>query len=132
MDKPFWRDVDNYIRNSPINGMDKLKTPLLVAFGDKDGAVDFSQGVEMYNAARRAEKDNFVMLVYPGENHGLAQEENMVDYHYRIIEWLAHYLKGDKAPKWITDGQTWLERKAELETRKKARKVAEKPPVKEP
>jgi dipeptidyl aminopeptidase/acylaminoacyl peptidase len=131
MDKPFWRDVDNYIRNSPINGMDKLKTPLLVAFGDKDGAVDFSQGVEMYNAARRAEKDNFVMLVYPGENHGLAREENMVDYHYRIREWLAHYLKGDKAPKWITDGQTHLERKAELEARKKARKVEVKPPAKE-
>jgi dipeptidyl aminopeptidase/acylaminoacyl peptidase len=132
MDKPFWRDVDNYIRNSPINGMDQLKTPLLVAFGDKDGAVDFSQGVEMYNAARRAEKDNFVMLVYPGENHGLARQENMVDYHYRIREWLAHYLKGEKAPKWITDGQTFLERKAELETRKKAREGGGKPAPKEP
>lgn len=76
--------------NSPINGMDNLKTPLLVAFGDKDGAVDFSQGVELYNAARRAEKDNFVMLVYPGENHGLRREENMVDYHHRILERLAH------------------------------------------
>jgi dipeptidyl aminopeptidase/acylaminoacyl peptidase len=127
MDKPFWRDVDNYIRNSPINGMDKLKTPLLVAFGDKDGAVDFSQGVELYNAARRAEKENFVMLVYPGENHGLAREENMVDYHYRILEWLAHYLKSEKAPRWITEGQTYLERKAELESRKKARGGEGKP-----
>jgi acetyl esterase/lipase len=126
MDKPFWRDVDNYIRNSPINGMDQLETPLLVAFGDKDGAVDFSQGVELYNAARRAEKDNFVMLVYPGENHGLSRQENMVDYHYRIREWLAHYLKGAEAPKWITEGQPFLERKAELEARKKSRGSAGK------
>jgi Prolyl oligopeptidase family len=92
-----------------------------VAFGDKDGAVDFSQGVELYNAARRAEKDNFVMLVYPGENHGLRREENMVDYHHRILEWLAHYLKGAEAPRWIAEGQTYLERKAELDARKKAR-----------
>ena len=39
--KPFWRDADNFIRSSPIHGMDDLDTPLLVAFGDKDGAVDF-------------------------------------------------------------------------------------------
>ncbi|MGD7652658.1 MAG: S9 family peptidase, partial [Verrucomicrobiales bacterium] len=119
MDKPFWRDVDNYIRNSPIHGMDNLDTPLLVAFGDKDGAVDFSQGVEMYNAARRAGKDDFVMLVYPGENHNLRREENQVDYHYRILEWLGHYLKDEKAPKWITEGKSYLERKDELEAKRK-------------
>ena len=39
MDVPFWRDVDNYVRNSPIHGIDQLSTPLLMTFGDKDGAV---------------------------------------------------------------------------------------------
>jgi len=119
MNKPFWTDQKNYAKNSPIYGMDRLQTPLLVAFGDKDGAVDFSQGVEMYNAARLAKKKNFVMLVYPGENHGLRRPENQVDYHYRILEWLAHYLKDKKAPKWITEGQSYLERKEELEEKDK-------------
>ncbi len=51
MDRPFWQDVNTYIKNSPVFQIDKLKTPLLVTFGDEDGAVDWNQGVELYNAA---------------------------------------------------------------------------------
>ncbi|MGP0069444.1 MAG: S9 family peptidase [Isosphaeraceae bacterium] len=118
MDRPFWQDVDTYIKNSPIFQIDKLKTPLLVTFGDEDGAVDWNQGVELYNAARLASKP-VVMLVYPGENHGLAKKPNQVDYHYRILEWFGHYLKGDKAPRWITEGQSHLDRQKELDALKK-------------
>ena len=91
----------------------------MIAFGDKDGAVDWGQGVQMYNAARWAEKEDLVMLVYPGENHGLRKEENMVDYHYRVREWFAHHVKGDEAGKWITDGKSFLEREKEKEELKK-------------
>lgn len=118
MDQPFWNDVDTYIANSPIFGIENLKNPLLVAFGDDDGAVDFNQGVEMYNAARLAQVP-FVMLVYPGENHGLRQEPNQVDYHYRILEWFDSHLKGDEAPTWITEGQSWIDRQDEIEADKK-------------
>ena len=55
-----------------------VKTPLLMTFGDKDGAVDWGQGVQMYNAARWAGKEDLVMLVYPGENHSLRQIENLL------------------------------------------------------
>ncbi len=114
MNRPFWQDTETYIKNSPIFSIDQMKTPLLIAFGDKDGAVDFNQGVELYNAARLAGKQ-FVMLVYPGENHGLAKKENQVDYHYRIREWFGHYLRGDEPAKWITDGQKHLDRQKEIE-----------------
>ena len=115
MDKPFWQDPENYIRNSPIHGLDDLNTPLLIAFGDRDGAVDWGQGVQMYNAARWAGKDNLVMLVYPGENHSLRRDENMVDYHYRVREWFDAHVKGQDAPKWITEGKSFLERQEEKE-----------------
>ncbi|MFT6862023.1 MAG: dipeptidyl aminopeptidase/acylaminoacyl peptidase [Akkermansiaceae bacterium] len=118
MNTPFWRDVETYVRNSPIHGLDTLNTPLLIAFGDKDGAVDWGQGVQMYNAARWAKKDNMVMLVYPGENHGLRKPENRVDYHYRVLEWFQTHVKGDKAPKWITEGKSYLERQREKEDTK--------------
>lgn len=121
MDKPFWRDVDNYVRNSPIHGLDNLNTPLLMAFGDKDGAVDWGQGVQMYNAARWAGKEDVVMLVYPGENHSLAKEENQVDYHHRILEWFGHYLKDEEAKKWITEGKSFLDRQKELEAKKESK-----------
>jgi dipeptidyl aminopeptidase/acylaminoacyl peptidase len=118
MDRPFWQDVDTYIKNSPIFQIDKLKTPLLVTFGDEDGAVNWNQGVELYNAARLVGKP-VVMLVYPGENHGLAKKPNQVDYHYRILDWFGHYLKGEKAPRWMTEGQSHLERQKELDALKK-------------
>ncbi len=113
MDRPFWQDVDTYIANSPIFSIDDMETPLMIAFGTEDGAVDFNQGVEMYNAARLAGKQ-FVMLVYPGENHGLRKKENQVDYHYRILEWFGHYLRGDDADEWVTEGQSWLDRQKEI------------------
>ena len=72
----------------------------------------------MYNAARLAQKP-VVMLVYPGENHGLRKKPNQVDYHYRILEWFGHYLKGDPAPKWLRDGQSFLDRQKEIKAFKK-------------
>ncbi|MFT6242223.1 MAG: dipeptidyl aminopeptidase/acylaminoacyl peptidase [Akkermansiaceae bacterium] len=127
MNKPFWRDVDTYVRNSPIHGLDSLNTPLLIAFGDKDGAVDWGQGVQMYNAARWAGKDNMVMLVYPGENHGLRKPENMVDYHYRVLEWFDTHVKGNEAPRWITDGKSYLDREAEKAEKKEDNPTPTKP-----
>ena len=108
MEVPFWEDEDAYRRNSPVFHIENMTTPLLMAQGTEDGAVDFNQGVEFYNAARRANKP-FVFLVYNGENHGFANEANQLDYHRRINEWFGHYLKGEDAPPWIMEGVPYLE-----------------------
>ena len=113
MDVPYWEDRDAYIRNSPAMFVADLETPMLMAFGDDDGTVDFGQGVEFYNYARRARK-NFVMLVYPDEGHSLRQKQNQIDYHHRILQWFGHYLKGEEAPKWMTEGVSYLEREREI------------------
>jgi dipeptidyl aminopeptidase/acylaminoacyl peptidase len=116
MDVPFWEDMDAYVRNSPAAKVNELRTPMLMEFGDADGTVDWHQGVEFYNFARRAGRDDFVMLVYPGEDHGLRKKENQIDYHRRINQWFGHWLKGEPAPRWMTEGVTWLERKAVLDS----------------
>jgi dipeptidyl aminopeptidase/acylaminoacyl peptidase len=103
MEVPPWEDLDSYLANSPVHHIRNMQTPLLMAFGDKDGAVDWQQGIVMYNAARREDKD-FVLLVYPGENHGLAKKPNQIDYHRRSLEWFGHYLKGEPAPDWMVRG----------------------------
>ncbi|MXW10644.1 MAG: S9 family peptidase [Gammaproteobacteria bacterium] len=103
MEVPFWEDPEAHRRNSPIHEVHNLETPLLMAFGDDDGVVDWDQGTEFYNFARRAGKQ-MVLLVYEGEDHGLREEANQKDYHRRILEWFGHYLKGDPAPSWITEG----------------------------
>ena len=110
MQVPWWEDWDSYFNNSPVHHIENLATPLLMMFGTEDGAVEFNQGVEFYNAARRAGK-HMVMLVYEGENHGLAEEPNQLDYQTRILEWFGHYLKGEPAPDWITKGVPYLQQK---------------------
>jgi dipeptidyl aminopeptidase/acylaminoacyl peptidase len=108
MDVPFWVDLQAYIRNSSTLFVNKLETPMLIFFGDKDGTVDFRQGVEMYNYARRAGKQ-LVMLVYAGEDHSAREKPNQIDYHRRILQWFDHYLKGSNAPAWISKGLTVIE-----------------------
>jgi len=116
MDVPPWEDLAAYLRNSPIAKIQDLKSPLLVEAGDADGTVEWHQSMEFYNSARRAGRQDLVMLVYPGEDHGLRKKENQIDYHRRINEWFGHYLKGEPAPSWITSGMSWLERKSRLDS----------------
>ena len=105
MEVPFWEDPEAHRRNSPVHEVHNMETPLLMAFGDEDGVVDWDQGTEFFNFARRAGKQ-MVLLVYEGEDHGFREEANQKDYHRRILEWFGHYLKADPAPAWITDGVT--------------------------
>lgn len=114
---PWWKDWDNYIKNSPIFNLEHMTTPLLVEFGTKDGAVDFNQGVELYNTMRRMQHP-FVMLVYEGENHSLAGKENQIDYANRAFQWHEHYLRGKAAPDWIKKGISYLKRPAAKKIRK--------------
>jgi dipeptidyl aminopeptidase/acylaminoacyl peptidase len=113
MEVPIWEDLQAYIRNSAVFGVSTMKTPLLVAFGDNDGTVHWHQGVELYNIARRAQKD-VVMLVYGGEDHSNRRKPNQIDYHQRIVQWFGHYLKNEPAQPWITNGVSFLDREQEL------------------
>jgi dipeptidyl aminopeptidase/acylaminoacyl peptidase len=103
MEVPFWEDPEAHRRSSPIHRIHEMETPLLMAHGNEDGVVDWDQATEFYNFARRAGKQ-MVLLVYEGEDHGFRQEANQIDYHRRILEWFGHYLKGEPAPAWITEG----------------------------
>ncbi len=113
MEVPLWEDLPAYVRNSAVFGVNTMKTPLLVMFGDNDGTVHWHQGVELYNIARRAGKQ-VVMIVYNGEDHGLRKKPNQTDYQRRIFEWFDHYLAGQPAQKWITEGTSHLDREREI------------------
>jgi len=64
------------------------------------------------------------MLQYGGEDHGLRKRQNQIDYHHRIFEWFDHHLKGVPAPRWITNGERYLERERDLQQRKLPAKAA--------
>jgi dipeptidyl aminopeptidase/acylaminoacyl peptidase len=119
MEVPYWEDPQAHLRNSPLEAVHEMTTPVLLAHGNADMVIEFFQSTVFYNYARRAGKQ-LVLLVYEGENHSFREEANQIDYHRRILEWFGHYLKGEPAPDWITNGIPFKD----LEDEK--RRVAEK------
>lgn len=115
-----------YIRNSPIWQAKNVKTPLMILHNDKDGAVDFTQGIEYYSTLRRMQKP-VVMLQYKGENHGLVVPANRKDYTVRMKEFLDHHLMGKPAPQWLQEGVPHLKLKEHLEERQKEKPDAVTP-----
>jgi dipeptidyl aminopeptidase/acylaminoacyl peptidase len=109
MEVPIWQDLQDYIANSAVFNAQNMTVPLLIEVGDSDGTVFWHQGVELFNIARRAQR-NVVLLQYNGEDHGLRQKKNQVDYQRRLLAWFGHYLKGEPAEKWITNGESYLAR----------------------
>ncbi|MGI2901512.1 prolyl oligopeptidase family serine peptidase [Shewanella algae] len=106
------RAPQKYIENSPVFYVDRIQTPMMIMFGDKDDAVPWEQGVELYLAMRRAGKD-VVLLQYQDEPHHLKKYPNKLDYSVRMKDWFDHYLKGAKAPEWLEKGEAYREPKAE-------------------
>jgi predicted peptidase len=122
-----WEDMKAMIDNSPLAKVDQMKAKaMLLMIGDNDGVVDPRQGSLFYNYARRAGK-NVVLLSYPGEGHGLTKKENQLDYERRILQWFGHYLKGEPAAPWITDGMKALDRKAVLDANRETPPAAPRP-----
>ncbi|MDF1503158.1 prolyl oligopeptidase family serine peptidase, partial [Roseisolibacter sp. H3M3-2] len=120
----FLENMDAYARNSPNRHADKVQTPLVILHNDKDGAVDFNQGITYYNTLKQLGKE-VILLEYPGENHGLAQRGNLKDYQSRMTEWFDVHLKGTPAPDWIDRGVPRLKMDEHLRARKKEPKKDE-------
>ena len=114
---PLYEDFQAYMDNSAVFNAHAMTVPLLLEAGDVDGIIRWHQSIELYNIARRAKK-NVVMVGYIGEDHGLRQKNNQIDYQRRILAWFGHYLKGEPAETWITEGQSYLDRQAEVKRMK--------------
>jgi len=112
----YWDNWDAFTRNSPVYHIKKVQTPLLLLHNDKDGAVDFTQGIEFYNGLRRLNKP-VVMITYKGENHGIAKLPNRKDYAVRMMEYFDYMLKDKPAPDWWEKGVSRLDMEKHLETR---------------
>jgi len=126
----FWDNLDAYTRNSPVYHAKKVVTPLIILHNDKDGAVDWNQGIEYFNTLRRLNKP-VVMLEYRGENHGLRKMENRKDYMVRMKEFFDHYLKDKPAPEWWEKGVPYLKIKDHLKERAKLLKKPDEKKSKE-
>jgi dipeptidyl aminopeptidase/acylaminoacyl peptidase len=96
----LWERQQNYILNSPIFFLDKVKTPLLSRHSDGDEAVPFSQGLELFLGLKRLGKEVW-MFNYKGDGHNIKKREIAVDWTKRMDEYFDYYLMGAPKPKWM-------------------------------
>ena len=99
----LWDGFDLYIENSPLFHLPNVTTPLLIMHNDKDGAVPWYQGIELFTALRRLGKPAW-MLQYNDEDHNLVERRNRKDLSIRLAQFFDHFLKGAPAPVWIKEG----------------------------
>jgi dipeptidyl aminopeptidase/acylaminoacyl peptidase len=99
----YWDNPEVYLRNSPVFHARNVQTPLLLVHNDRDGAVDWHQSIEYFNALRRLQKP-VILLQYKGENHTLTKQANKKDYAVRMREFFDHHLLGKPAPDWLKEG----------------------------
>lgn len=106
---PF-TDFDLYRAQSPIRWVETMDTPLLYLHGTADGSVEYLQGMQFYNALRFLKKP-VIFASYPEAGHHLRKLENQKDFMTRMEQFYAHYLLGEPAPVWMTDGVPFLQKR---------------------
>jgi dipeptidyl aminopeptidase/acylaminoacyl peptidase len=99
----IWEKPLRYLENSPLFWLDKVETPLLMMHNDKDGAVPFTQGIELFSGLRRLRKPAW-LVSYNGEDHNLVERKNRKDWSVRLSQFFDHYLKGAPMPVWMSKG----------------------------
>jgi dipeptidyl aminopeptidase/acylaminoacyl peptidase len=104
-----WEDPELYMSESGITHAPDAKAPFLIMHGTSDPTVAFQNGLGFYNALRFNNK-SAILLAYPGEGHGLRGLANRRDLTIRFFEFFNHYLKGEPAPKWMTEGVPYLKK----------------------
>jgi dienelactone hydrolase len=99
-----WQRPDLYTNASSVLRADKISTPLLIMHNKADGAINWTQGMELYLALRRLEKKVW-MLQYDDGGHILRPGgKEATDYTIRFNQFFDHYLKNASPPKWMTEG----------------------------
>ncbi|MFO8175147.1 MAG: prolyl oligopeptidase family serine peptidase [Longimicrobiales bacterium] len=105
---PF-QDFDLYVSQSPVHHAGNISTPFMILHGTEDGAVDWMQGLEYFNMARRLGKE-VIFVSYPGEGHHLSRKENRIDFQIRMMQFFDHYLKDAPEARWMVEGVRFLEK----------------------
>jgi dipeptidyl aminopeptidase/acylaminoacyl peptidase len=106
---PLWSRTLQFIENSPIFWVERVKTPYLSIHNDDDDAVPWYQGIEFFSALRRLGKEAY-MFNYNGEKHGLRERENQKHWTVHQDEFFDHFLLGKPRPEWMEKGVPYLER----------------------
>ena len=90
---PPWKSgLEPWLKVSyPFLHADRIKTPTMFLCGDKDFNVPLLGSEQMYQALRNVGVDT-QLIIYPGENHGIAKPSFQRDRMQRYLDWYKKYL----------------------------------------
>lgn len=81
-----WRDQSPFYRST------RLKSPILVTFGEKDFRVPLNNGLEFWTVLKRQDVPSR-LVIFPDENHWVLKGENSRYFYSEVHGWLGRYLQ---------------------------------------
>jgi dipeptidyl aminopeptidase/acylaminoacyl peptidase len=85
------RDADKFRSVSPVAQAERLKVPVLLAFGGFDQRVPIKNGNAL-RAALDQHGKKYEWLVYPNEGHGFGDDANRFDFYRKVETFLSRNL----------------------------------------
>ncbi len=92
--KRLWEDWDYFRDRSPIRYVEQARTPTLILHGKDDPRVHPSQSLELHRHLKTLGRAPVRLVLYPGEGHGNRRAASRLDYSFRLLQWMKHYLQG--------------------------------------
>ncbi len=85
-------DAEKFKSVSPLFNAEKLKAPVLLAYGAADQRVPLRHG-QVFRAALDKYGKTYEWVVYGNEGHGFNKDENRFDFYRRVDAFLKKYLQ---------------------------------------
>jgi dipeptidyl aminopeptidase/acylaminoacyl peptidase len=82
---------DELYKRSPVNFVERIRVPLLNAYGENDGRVDVAQWVELKSQLDKYHK-NYAYMLAKGEGHGFSHSEDAVAFYSKVEAFLKENL----------------------------------------
>lgn len=86
------KDREKFRSVSPLYNAEKLKTPVLLAYGGSDERVPQKHGND-FRAALDKYGKTYEWVLYPDAGHGFSKDEDRYDFYRRVDAFLKKYLR---------------------------------------
>ena len=87
-----WENLQEYRRLSPVTEVDKVTTPMLFLYGQRDFNCSPLQAEQMYVCLKTLGRET-ALILYPDEGHSIAKPSNLVDRVRRYGLWFDRYVR---------------------------------------
>jgi dipeptidyl aminopeptidase/acylaminoacyl peptidase len=85
------KNIDAYVKGSPIHDMERINRPILVTHGENDTVVHPTQSEQLVASLNRIGA-TYEYITYPTEGHGLLRRDSHLHFYRRLERFLDWYL----------------------------------------